>query len=399
MSEASRRPDFVIVGAPKSGTTAMYEYLRAHPQLFLPERKEMRFFGADLDVRDRPTMTVDDYLASFAAAAPEQRIGTAYVWYLFSERAAAEIAAFAPGVQVIAMLRNPVEMVWSLHSEHLYNGNEDITDFTAALDAEPDRRAGRRIPPHAHLPQGLRYTEVPRYAEQLERYFDAVGRDRVRVVLYDDFARDVRAAYRDVLEFLGVDATYSPPSFAVINANKRTRSERFRPLPGPATGPAAADHSASRAGVTSTLGLRAAKASTSRRSGAPDAGCHPGAAATHVRSRGRAAVGAARPRPQRLDALTGESASTDSQMRSTCATASSPFARTVQPARWAWPPPPNSRATRVASTAAVTRRLTRVSRRELTEQDRDVRAPRLGDELGEAVGIGLDGAGLLEHPG
>jgi hypothetical protein len=228
MSEASRRPDFVIVGAPKSGTTAMYEYLRAHPQLFLPERKEMRFFGSDLDVRDRPTMTLGDYLASFAAAAPEQRIGTAYVWYLFSERAAAEIAAFAPDVRVIAMLRNPVEMVWSLHSEHLYNGNEDISDFTAALDAEPDRRAGRRIPPHAHLPQGLRYTEVPRYAEQLERYFDAVGRDRVRVVLYDDFARDVQAAYRDVLEFLGVDATYSPPSFAVINANKRTRSERFR---------------------------------------------------------------------------------------------------------------------------------------------------------------------------
>jgi hypothetical protein len=228
MSEASRRPDFVIVGAPKSGTTARYEYLRAHPEVFLPERKEMRFFGSDLDVRDRPTLSLEEYLAHFAAAAPEQRVGTAYVWYLFSERAASEIADFAPGVKVIAMLRNPVEMVWSLHSEHLYNGNEEIGDFTAALDAEPDRRAGRRIPPHAHLPQGLRYTEVPRYAEQLERYFTAVGRDRVHVVLYDDFARDVRGAYREVLDFLGVDPGFSPPSFAVINANKRTRSERFR---------------------------------------------------------------------------------------------------------------------------------------------------------------------------
>jgi hypothetical protein len=228
MSEASRRPDFVIVGAPKSGTTAMYEYLRAHPEVFLPERKEMRFFGSDLDVRDRPTLSLEAYLAHFAAAGPEQRVGTAYVWYLFSERAASEIAEFAPGVKVIAMLRNPVEMVWSLHSEHLYNGNEEIGDFTAALDAEPDRRAGRRIPPHAHLPQGLRYTEVPRYAEQLERYFTAVGRDRVHVVLYDDFARDVRGAYREVLDFLGVDPGFSPPSFAVINANKRTRSERFR---------------------------------------------------------------------------------------------------------------------------------------------------------------------------
>ncbi len=228
MSAAARRPDFVIVGAPKSGTTAMYEYLRAHPQLFLPERKEVRFFGSDLDVRDRPTLTVEEYLAHFAPADPAQLVGTAYVWYLFSSRAAAEIHAFAPDVRIIAMLRNPVEMVWSLHSEHLFNGNEDLDDFTAALDAEPDRRAGRRIPPHAHLPQGLLYSEVPRYAEQLERCIAVVGRDRVHVILYDDFARDVRGTYRQLLGFLGVDPNFTPGSFAVINANKRTRSEWFR---------------------------------------------------------------------------------------------------------------------------------------------------------------------------
>ncbi|MEO8509619.1 MAG: sulfotransferase [Chloroflexota bacterium] len=228
MSGERRRPDFFIVGAPKSGTTAMYEYLRAHPQLFLPERKELRFFGSDLEVRDRPQPSLDAYLAFFADGGEARRIGTAYVWYLYSQRAAAEIRDFAPNADIIAMLRNPIEMVWSLHSEHLFNGNEDIRDFTAALDAEADRQNGLRIPAHAHLPQGLHYSQVPRYAEQLERYFTTFGRDRVHVILYDDFAADVRSSYRAVLSFLGVEPGSSPPAFEVINANKRTRSEWFR---------------------------------------------------------------------------------------------------------------------------------------------------------------------------
>ena len=224
----TRRPDFFIVGAPKSGTTAMYEYLRAHPQLFLPELKELRYFGSDLQIRHRPTRTLDDYLAFFSGAGPAQRIGTAYVWYLFSTTAADEIHEFNPDARIVVMLRNPVDMVWALHSEHLYNGNEDIADFTAALDAEPDRRAGRRIPADAHLPQGLVYSEVPRYTEQLRRYVDRFGRDRVSVTIFDDFVADPAAAYGAILRFLDVDASYRPPAFDVINANRRIRSQSLR---------------------------------------------------------------------------------------------------------------------------------------------------------------------------
>lgn len=227
---AERRPDFFIVGAPKGGTTAMYQYLSRHPGLFLPERKELRFFGSDLDIRDRRPLTTDDYLAYFRPAPPRTQIGTAYVWYLYSRNAAAEIAEFAPSARIIAMLRNPVDMLPALHSEHLSNGNEDIVDFAAALDAEPDRRAGRRIPPHAHLPQGLRYSEVPRYAEQLERYFALFRRDRVHVILFDDFVANTPDAYRSVLQFLQVDDAFRPDSFAVVNANKELRSERLRHL-------------------------------------------------------------------------------------------------------------------------------------------------------------------------
>lgn len=223
-----RRPEFFIVGAPKAGTTAMYSYLRAHPDLFLPERKELRYFGRDLEVRDRRQLTEEEYFEHFRDARPHQKVGTAYVWYLFSERAASEIASFAPDARIIAMVRNPVDMLHALHGEHLANGNEDIRDFTAALDAEADRRAGRRIPPHAHLPQGLWYSRVPRYVEQLGRYVDAFGRDRVHVVVFDDMAIDAGRVYAEILRFLEVDDTFRPPSFDVVNASRRTRSERLR---------------------------------------------------------------------------------------------------------------------------------------------------------------------------
>ena len=229
MTAGGRRvPDFYIVGAPKAGTTAMYEYLRAHPDLYLPERKELRFFGRDLEIRDRQALTTEQYLSHFAEARADDLIGTAYVWYLFSREAAGEIAQFSPDARIIAMLRNPLDMLPALHGEHLANGNEDIGDFAAALEAEADRRAGRRLPAHAHLPQGLWYSEVPRYAEQLERYFAAFGRDRVLVVLFDDFVADTAGTYRDTLAFLGVRTDFRPASFDVINASRRIRSERLR---------------------------------------------------------------------------------------------------------------------------------------------------------------------------
>jgi len=222
-----RRPDFFIVGAPKCGTTALYEYLRRHPDLFLPETKELRFFGADLEVRSFKDRELDEYMRFFTHATNNQRIGTAYVWYLYSKTAAAEISRFAPGASIIVMLRQPADMLYSLHSEHLSNGNEDLSSFEEALAAEPDRRAGKRIPPHAHLPQGLLYSQIPRYTDQIRRYFSAFGRDHVHVILYDDFAKDTATSYRNTLRFLGVRDDIAP-QFEVINPNKRVRSETVR---------------------------------------------------------------------------------------------------------------------------------------------------------------------------
>ncbi|HET7520398.1 MAG TPA: sulfotransferase [Candidatus Limnocylindria bacterium] len=230
-----KRPDFFIVGSFKAGTTALYHYLGQHPQVFMPFHKEPMYFGQDLDARYR-RMTEDEYLALFADARPDQAVGEASPWYLYSASAAREIRDFAPEGRVIVMLRNPVDVMHAQHSQLLFNHREDIADFGEALAAEPDRRAGRRIPPGALRREALYYRHSVRFAEQLARYLEVFGRERVHVIIFEDFTRDTPAMYRGVLEFLGVDPDFAP-DFEVRNENRRARSAGlqrliFRP-PGP----------------------------------------------------------------------------------------------------------------------------------------------------------------------
>jgi hypothetical protein len=213
------------VGAFKSGTTALYDYLRPHPQVFMPFHKEPLFFGDDL-TRRYGRMSRQQYEALFAAARPDQRIGEASAWYLYSRSAAAEIKAAAPEAQILVMLRNPVDVMHAQHSQLLFNVEENIVDFGEALEAEPARRRGERLPPGPLRVENLFYRDSVRFAEQLRRYFDAFGRERVMVIVYDDFRDDTPGVYRSVLEFLGVDPTFAP-SFSVSNPNKRVR---FRAL-------------------------------------------------------------------------------------------------------------------------------------------------------------------------
>lgn len=221
-----RKPNFFIVGAPKCGTTAINDYLGKHPDIFIPAIKEVHFFGRDLHFSKGALRDEAAYLALFKGAT-EPRLGEASVWYLYSRSAAQEIHAFNPNAKIVVMLRNPVDMLYSQHSQFLYNGNEDIADFREALAAEPERKAGRRIPKSAHLADGLFYSETARYAEQLERYFTTFGRDNVHVILYDDFRADLPGTYRQTLRFLGVREDFTP-EFAVVNPNKRARSALLR---------------------------------------------------------------------------------------------------------------------------------------------------------------------------
>jgi hypothetical protein len=229
-----RYPDFFIVGAPRCGTTFMYEQLNRHPDIFMSPAKEPQFFATDLDsgsYLDSLTFMrdVDQYLALFAGARPDQITGEASTWYLYSSAAARNIKEANPAARIIIMLRDPVDMLYSLHQRRVYGGSEDIKNFEDALAAEDDRRNGRRIPPRARNIKALYYREVGRYADQVERYMETFGPDQVRVIIFEDMRVDPGAAYRDTLRFLGVDDSVLP-TVAPVNESASRRFWRLQQL-------------------------------------------------------------------------------------------------------------------------------------------------------------------------
>ncbi len=197
----ARVPDFFIVGHPKSGTTALYEMLRSHPEVFMPELKETLFFARELHPgirpQDRQPDTLEEYLALFSPAAPGQRAGEASPSYLRSRTAAARIAAVQPDARIIAILREPASFLRSMHLELLKDHVETEKDMRKAMAREQRRREEKPV---------LWYSmERVEYAAQVRRYRDAFPHEQVLVLIYDDFRTDNQATVRRVLRFLGVD--------------------------------------------------------------------------------------------------------------------------------------------------------------------------------------------------
>ena len=209
-SNAARLPDFFIVGQPKCGTTALYQMLRSHPQIFMPDNKEPWFFAEELHERTPPRpagtpRTLAEYAALFAPAAASQRAGEASVLYLWSRTAAGAIARVVPEARIIAILREPASLLRSLHLQFVETYVETETDLRTALALEPERARGLSVPRHTYWPRALRYSEHVRYVEQLRRYGDLFGAENMLVLVYDDFRRDNAATVRRVLRFLEVD--------------------------------------------------------------------------------------------------------------------------------------------------------------------------------------------------
>jgi hypothetical protein len=202
---SGRKPDFFIVGAPKCGTTALHSALSRHPQVFLPKNKEPHFFGEDLEIGDGWCIRNESrYLELFDECGDAERVGEASPWYLFSKTAAEEIRAFQPEAKILILLRDPVDLIHSVHLQHLNTANEDIIDLAEALAAEPARSRKERIPARAPFPSCLAYRSIARLSEQVSRYLDAFGKGQVKVLLLDDLRGDERAFLREVCRFLEI---------------------------------------------------------------------------------------------------------------------------------------------------------------------------------------------------
>ncbi len=231
MLSASRRPlpEFLIVGAQRSGTTSLYRYLLEHPQV-LPAipGKGVHYFDMHHD------RSLRWYRAHFPTQAVRRRrereaggpviTGEGSPYYLFHPHGPARAAAAVPDARIIAMLRDPVERAYSHYQQEYARGFEDAGTFERALELEPGRLEGERermladpgyssraMQHHAYVARG-------EYADQLAVWRERFPAERTLVICYERFFADPEAGYREVLRFLGLPDPAGPPRFKAYNA-------------------------------------------------------------------------------------------------------------------------------------------------------------------------------------
>jgi hypothetical protein len=211
--EVGRLPDWVVVGAMKSGTTSVAFWLDAHPEAWLVPNKEVNFFDRDATY----AQGVDWYRERFADAPPGVAVGEATPSYLFVPEAPARMAALLPGARLIACLRDPVDRAYSHYWHNRHRGHEtrSFADAVAAEMADP------RWTTPGYLMRG-------RYLPQLERLVEHYDRSAVLVVLTDDLEGDPTGTFAAVCRHVGIDDTVPPPAGGEpANRYREHRAERL----------------------------------------------------------------------------------------------------------------------------------------------------------------------------
>ncbi len=226
MNRSVRRPNLFIIGAPKCGTTSLRAWLAEHPQVYMSSRKEPNHFNTDCSFREAPDR--HEYENLFASAKPEHAaIGEATTRYLYSSEALVNILNYNSEARVVAMVRNPVEMVVSFHGQRLFNENEDVGSFERAWRLQKDRANGRFIPPLCRAPEFLQYGAVCCLGEQVRRMLDLIPREQRHVVVLDDLKRNPLKEWNEVLRFLRIDDD-GRTQFPVQNLAKKMRNKHVR---------------------------------------------------------------------------------------------------------------------------------------------------------------------------
>jgi hypothetical protein len=226
-------PNFLIIGAPKCGTTALSAALKAHPQIFMSALKEPRFFtymntpptfrGPGSANFNRVAVTdIAHYQALFAGVRDEIAIGEAstdYLSYYQPAQTAENIRRYLPQVRLIELLRQPVERAYSGFSQWRQEGNEPLADFRSALAAEPQRLRDHWLT--------YRYRGDGCYYANLKPYFERFDRTQIRVYLYEDWNRQPQQLLQEIFSFLGVANLITP---AMLKRHNETLTVRNQTL-------------------------------------------------------------------------------------------------------------------------------------------------------------------------
>lgn len=201
-----KRPDFLIVGAAKAGTTSLYFHLLEHPQIWAASRKEVHFFDVNYARGGRW------YQSHFPLRSRMKSglTGEASPYYLFHPHAAERIAASPDSPKIIVLLRDPVRRAYS-HFQHHVRCNWEQLSFADAIVREAEvlplelekMRADSAY--HSVFHRLRSYVSRGCYAEQLQAYFVHLPRERILILRSEDFFADPQAIYSQVLRFLGID--------------------------------------------------------------------------------------------------------------------------------------------------------------------------------------------------
>jgi hypothetical protein len=224
-----KQPSLFLIGAPKSGTTAIAHYLSEHPEILFSEPKEPKYFHTDFNSNHRLAVSEEDYWSLFGGYSTMERypiVAEATVWYLYSQNAVANILRYNPCAKFLVMVRNPVDLAHSLHAQLLYGGDENVRDFEAAWSLREARRQGEHVPPLCRDPKSLRYSDIAKTGEQLLRLYQQVDSTAVRVGVFDDLVADPRAEYQSILRFLRLQDD-GRSSFPIVNRNRTIRFHRL----------------------------------------------------------------------------------------------------------------------------------------------------------------------------
>jgi hypothetical protein len=215
MSERNHLPNFIILGAAKAGTTALYHYLTQHPQIYMSPLKETNYFAlagqqlnfcgpGDNDYVNRLSITSREaYCSQFQGARDEIALGEASPLYLYHPLAAERIQHEVPEAKLIAILRNPIDRAYSAFLHLVRDHRETTRDFSEALALEEERIA-------ANWEHIWHYVSMGRYYDQVKRYYDRFDRDQIWVLIYRDLRSDPRGVLRDTFRFVGVDESFVP---------------------------------------------------------------------------------------------------------------------------------------------------------------------------------------------
>jgi len=229
-----RKPNLFIVGAPKCATTTLHEYLARHPECYMSRIKEPAYFSRS-HVREDIRLSVPyfhsetEYLKLFSDATMKHKVvGESSTCYMRAESDLRELHAFSGDPKIIALVRDPVQLVSSYFHYMRHQGWEPLASLQEAWEIQDERCGGRVEAPSANRPDSLAYRNVALLGHQAERLYRMFGRDNVLILISDDLRRNPVATGREVQRFL--ELTYDAD--IVVPLRNTARGARFRSLDG-----------------------------------------------------------------------------------------------------------------------------------------------------------------------